>query len=347
MRPNAARLRIEKIIVHDVPRTSDKEDDGPRLSQVDSPINTELRNFFQERIRASLGAAAFDVVFDENTESPAPDLVFDQLGDESRSYVDMSVELAQHLYSVQTKVNSPGLLAVIRGTIDNSSCLAVLKVEREAGVRLQEIEQSGMRTFNMTHIRDLMLTDKTKVFKAGLFVQNGDNKESIVGLLSDHQRGKNPRIEVATFFISLFLGCRLRDAPGVTTKRFFHEVQEFINSEVEDPHTKADYLSALITTMKSNASTIDPYHFAGDNFRGQDRGKLLSHLEAAQVPKRQIEKDTSLIEAALRRTRYVFDSGLSLMGPAESFDRHVEIIKLGEDESRTEIRDRLKDVQAR
>lgn len=346
MRPNLGRLRIERIIVHDVPKRFAGDESGPRLSEVESTLDAELRTFFQERIKKSLASAAFDVMFDPETASPAPPLVFDQLGVRTMNFVDMSGKLAEHLYASQTGVNSAGLLTVVQAEIDGLPCLGVLKLEREAGVRLEETDQGGLRTFDIHHVKDLMLTDKTKVFKACVFVQNGADMETVAGLMSDHQRGTLPRREVADFFLKKFLGCQLREAPEVTTKRFFSETQEFINKRVAEPERKAQYLTALVATLNNNDPALSPAQFAATNLIGPDRQGLVGYLEEAGVPTSHIDKDTSLIQQHLKRTRWGFESGLSLIGPPESFEQHVVMVTPDDGEPRTEIRDTLKDVHA-
>ena len=67
---------------------------------------------------------------------------------------------------------------------------------------MQQSQLEGKSTFNLEHLRDLMLTQKTKVFTVGLFVQMGNTLESIDGAVSDNQRGYYPTTEVADFFLN-------------------------------------------------------------------------------------------------------------------------------------------------
>ena len=341
MRQDLGRLRVEKVIVHDVPQKLSGTPHAVTLSDVESPLDTGLRVFFQDRIKASLASTAFNVVFDPACDSPTPELVLDHLGAQTTGFVRMSRQLATHLDSIQTGVNSAGILTAVEGSIEGQLCIAILKLEREAGLSLQQSDVGGLVTFNIEHIRSLMLTDKTKVFKAGVFVQDGSSLDSITGLVSDLQRGPTPRTEVAGFFLRGFLGCRLREAPDVTTKRFFVESQAFINQKVDDPVQKTRYMFALVSTLNDNQRNIRPRHFAEQHLIGSDREQYIDFLEAAEVPTRTIEKDITLVMPQLRKTRWDFESGIALIGPPESFDEHVTIENLNDGETRTLITDRL------
>ena len=155
------------------------------------------------------------------------------------------------------------------------------------------------------------------------------------------QRGLARRTEVAGFFLQGFLGCRLREAPEVTTKKFFVAAQEFVNKDVADPVAKAEYMMALHAEVSSNRSTIQPRRFAEEHLKGRDRKAFVRHLEESQVPTTQIEKNTELIKSQLARTRWDFESGLALLGSPSSFEEHVTIERLQTGETLTQITDRL------
>lgn len=173
-------LDVGKIIVHDVPRrrAGDKPI-TPTFSEVESPANVELRNFVRERVIDTLTARAFPVRFTPASTSPVPALIEGQLAAPPKPFVKMSQVAAQHLYDSQTGANPAGLLVVLRGTLGNVSALGLMKLEREEAIRLNQEKVGGRRTFNLEHLRDLMLSKKTRVFKTGLFWP--DNGE-VIGL---------------------------------------------------------------------------------------------------------------------------------------------------------------------
>jgi hypothetical protein len=214
------RLQVKRVIVHEVPyHLAAGASAEPVLSEVESPIDQEVRNFFRERIADNLGSSAYDVEFDASSTSPMPRLVLDGLSTTTTTFVEMSQEMARHLCLCQ-KGNSPeGLLTVCEVAVASHRGIAVLKLEREQGARVELAATPGGRTFSVQHLRDLMLTERTKVFKVGLFVQTGEDLASIDGAVCDTQRSYDGT--VAHFFLEQFLGCRLREKPELTTKRFF------------------------------------------------------------------------------------------------------------------------------
>lgn len=199
-------LGIVSVIVHEVPeRWATGPSAPPFLSEAESALTPTLQHYIRERIIGSLAKAAYEVLFDPSATSPVRSLTEDHLGPQTMDFVAMSQQMANHLYTCQTGVNSAGLLVVGSITLGGARALAILKLEKESGVRVrQDVTGEGRRTLSMEHIRELMLTDKTKVFKAGLFFSTTDG--SVEGLVSDKQRGYLPQTEIADFFLRSFLG---------------------------------------------------------------------------------------------------------------------------------------------
>ena len=190
MRRDLGRLNIEKLIVHDVPsRRVGAAGAQPTLSEIESPLTPTVQNYIRDRVVGTLTNSSSAVVFDPTLGSRVPDLVLDSLGTKNESFVEISQRLAMFLFESQTGVNPAGLLAVAETTIEGIGSLALMKLEREAGARVVPIQHQGRRTFDVQHLPDLMLTDKTRVFKVGFFVQEGADLDSIDGLVSDNQAG--------------------------------------------------------------------------------------------------------------------------------------------------------------
>jgi hypothetical protein len=192
-----------------------------------------------------------------------------------------------------------------------------------------------------------MLTERTRVFKVGLFVPRGKLLETIEGLVSDKQRSYRPRTEVAEFFLTKFLGCILRDEPEVATKRFFQAAEDFINQKVDDPIQKARYQMALLAELQSERRAIRPRQFAEANFRVADRQSFIEFIGSQGVSTSQVEKNAALIQGQLQRMQIDFQSGLAVFGSPESFDRHVKMKTLDDGGMRVEIEDRVKAVRGR
>ncbi len=342
------RLRVDRVIVHEVPQRLLYETPPDLvLSDVESPIDRGLRNYFKEKISTSLSSAAYRVAFDPNSTSPVPSLVYDYLGAAVVDFVDISQKMAQHLLECQSGVSPGGLLTVIATNLEGKRALAILKLEKEAAVRLQQTSVGGKRTFSMEHLRQLMLGDRTKVFKIGLFRQTGAGLDTIEGEVSDKQRGYQPTSEVAEFFLRRFLGCILIDAPDITTKRFFEVAQEFINERIQEPDRKARYQIALLSEMESQRSFLDIHRFAKDHLPTAERQEFINFLSEHDVPSVRFEKDTQLVKAHLHRIQLDFESGIAVLAVPEAFEEHIMLSDVGNGKTKVEIEDRLKLIEGR
>jgi hypothetical protein len=112
------RLRVKRVIVHEVPyHLATGASSEPVLSEVESPLDQEVRNFFRERIAGSLGSSAYDVEFNGSTTSPLPRLVLDGLSAKTTTFVAMSQEMARHLYLCQKGNSLRGYSRCARSTL--------------------------------------------------------------------------------------------------------------------------------------------------------------------------------------------------------------------------------------
>src|SRR6202044_995927 len=155
-----------------------------------SPLDEDLGGYFQARISESLVRAAYPVVADPERTSPTPDLVYGHLCGDAPGLVETSQAMARHLFEAQQTVrSSPGLLVVATGTLNTGACLAVLKLKKQEGLNLARVGSQGAETYSMEHLRRLMLTNDTRVFKVALFDSVGVTEiADIGGLVSDKQR---------------------------------------------------------------------------------------------------------------------------------------------------------------
>ena len=147
--------------------------------------------------------------------------------------------MVTHLFESQNANNPDGLFVVAQTKIERERSLGLMRLEREAGARVLATQHQGKSTFDVEHLRDLMLTDKTRVVKVGFFVQEGDTLEHIYGLVSDNQSAQWDRSDVAEFLLRKFLGCRLREEPNVATRHFLDATEEWLNISIADPSKKA------------------------------------------------------------------------------------------------------------
>ncbi len=337
-------IHINRLIVHEIPRhfmRADSPGSEPVLSEVESPLQDDVRNFFQERLVSTL-SGAYDVEFDAASQSPVPRVVEGLLAQEPIEFVAASHDLARLLHASQGGVNPAGLLTLMDLTIGARPGLAIVKLEKEEGARIQRARVDGRTTFNVSHLRDLMLTKKTKVFKVGLFAPRPD-RVGIEGLVSDTQKGAGTA--VAFFFLSQFLGCRLKEVPEVTTKRFFDATERFINDDVEDPQEKALYQVALVAEIQNARPSISPEGFANSNIATDYRPRFLERVEEQGITARSFVKDPALVEPILRKIQWTFAGGISVMAPPDQIGEQLQVEARSDGRTRMEIVDQLRDVK--
>ena len=339
------QVQVQSLIVHEIPRHYRWTEDpgsGPVLSDVESPLNQMVRNFFQERMVHSLSRAALEVELDPGATSHAPALITGLLANPPMDFVAASQELAQILYQCQGGISPQGLLTVMTVTVEGRPGVAIIKLEKEEGTRVQRKEVEGGSTFSVDHLRDLMLTGKTQVFKVGLFARPADSDE-IRGLVCDKQRGSSAG--VAFFFLQRFLGCRLCESPEITTSHFYEAAQRFINEDVDDPELKALYQVAVAQELSSTRTSVSPEAFANTNLETGDRAALLSRMEEADVGPGSFPKDLAIVGPALRRIQWHFQQGVVVLASPEQVGNAVQVEGLEDGRTRLAVTDTLKDVQ--
>jgi hypothetical protein len=338
-------FHIDTLIVHDVPRRlADGSGDSITFSEVPSQLETELRNFFRERIVRTLRRHAFEVERDPAQPSPVPGHIADLIGD-PETIVPASQAAASHLHATQTGVNPGGLLVVARGTVDQQRCCAILKLEHEEALRVQQIQLDGQITFDMARLRDLMLGQNTRVFKASLFTCPNGTADGVLGRVSDNQAGQLADGGVASFFLERFLGCRLKQAPEVSTRAFFDATQEWINT-LPDPVKRGRYEVGLIAQMQNTDLIITPNSFADQHLDTEDRASYRAHLREREAPTAQFKKDTALIAPRIRQMSIRFKkSTVRVSGNPNDVDEYVRINERGGDAAPVEILDEVEEIR--
>lgn len=348
MRSDIGLLAVRKVIFHEVPHRSRKEaGTGPVLSEVESPITDEIQVYLSERIKNSVGSSrSFDIEFDPQSSSPIPSLIKNYTSNpDSLAFIAISQEMAKHLYTIQTGSNPGGLLAVVDCEVGSSPALALLKIEKEEGARLQQDLFKGKKTFNVLHFRDLILTENTRLFKVASFVRLVQDFDSVV---SDYQRGSRSYIEVADFFLRKFLGCKLREEPQVATKKFYEIATDFINDVFKnEPLKLAKCYHHLVSELSSEQARIDPKKFAEKYLPLKQRQSFLNHLEEHGLSAKSFSLETSLVEPRLRHSLLEFRSGIKVVTPADGFSERIKLEELPSGEVRAEIRDYLDNVSGK
>jgi hypothetical protein len=335
------RLTVERLIVHEIPwhPVTESSGPGPTLSEAESPLDQEIKNFFRQRIAGSLGRASFDIEFDPGATSPVPGIVTAAL-DRTGDFVASSQEVARHLYQSQKGSSPVGLLTVLEVKIQGRLGFCILKLEKEEGARVLEKALGGKKTLTVDLVKQLMLSDKMRVFKVGLFVSQG--RTAVEAVASDNQVAM-----MADFFLRQFLGCRLKELPDVTTKRFLEAAESFVNEDVSDGKDRAKYQIALLADMGSTRTQVRPRTFATENLKVAHRQAFETRIAEAGVPATAFPKDTRLIRKHLDRIKMDFESGVIVLASPAHIGEQVKVEDLKDGRTKVEVTDRLKEIHGR
>jgi len=183
---------------------------------------------------------------------------------------------------------------------------------------------------------DLLLTEKTAVFKSAIFRRQSASDSTLLAEASDLQNQR----DLAGFFLTEFLGCKLVDDPPEATRKYFDTAEGYINTRVADPEKQARYEGALLAQMNSASLSIDPDRFARDHLDTDEHQPFLDHLKARAAQTTTFPKDTGRIKARIKRVAYRFDSGIKLTGTPTAMAEHVKIVT-SDDGTRVTVTDEI------
>ncbi len=332
------RFAGDQVIIHEIPQRFVAEKGRQLdLSGAAEKLSGQLRPFFDRKLKGSLGRYGFDVGRDSASSSPLPGLITEIVLDPNK-LVPASQAMAKHLHGVQTGVNPAGLLCVATGDCGGKPAVSVLKLERDEGARVERKGKGKGRTLTMAYLDDLMISGKTRIFKASVFVLAGSTLNSLDGRVADDQRGNDFGHDVASFFLSLFLGCKLRVEPRIATREIFAATEQYINEVVEAPEKKAQYTLSLQTAMQSPAPDLRPRDFAEQFFQSEDRTPYRQFLSEREIdPDQAIPKNLELIQSRITRVKMETETGMLVLGTGALIDDRVEV-----KDDEVIIRDRLK-----
>ncbi|MEW6114838.1 MAG: nucleoid-associated protein [Thermodesulfobacteriota bacterium] len=334
-------LQIARLVIHDIPRKLGGAPAPLVLSDTESDVDEETRRFLQSRmISVASPPNAFRVRFDPGSGSPVPSQVEYLLRSEAE-LVGISRIFAEHLNALQTGVNSAGILVVAECRIGSDPIVAIMKLERDEGVRIEPSDRDGLRGFTVIQTRNLIMTSRTKVFKLAIFAIVGSE---IMGIVCDQQRGYRPTKEVAEFFLR-FLGCQLLEEPSITTKRFYQATEDFVNSLDCGAELKYRYMLHVASELMSGEVVLVPEAFAQRFFESEHREAFCAHLDDEGL-RGPLYKDLSLIEPRLAMQVLQFRD-LFISGRTEVIREKVVLEDLQDGRTRAIVTDYLERVKSK
>lgn len=297
-------LKVKEVIVHEIPKGRAGEDSpDPLLSATSSPLTLGIRHFFERKIAETAGhKGCLGVQFDPDTQSSTPQLVEGLLSG-ACGLVETSQELAKNLAKIQTAVNSEGLLACVTFDHGSVASVAMMKLENEAGVRLVREHEGEERELRLELIEDLLLTEKTRVFKLAVFLRI--SSDEIDAHVADRQRSYTDSNAVADFFLKDFLGCEYRLQPTIATRNFLDATQNFLNESVDDDDERLKLAVDLISYLGTDASQIGVKDFAAKYMDAAQATQYFVAMESASVPIDNFVRDIDLVRSAVSNMMYI------------------------------------------
>lgn len=342
---DTSTIRVERVIVHDIPKH--KKGDiaiEPNYSLTESKVPDGLRVFFRDKLIQALSSdRAFKIVFDDDNTSPVSWLVGEMLSQKGENLVIQSKEICKHLFQIQQGVNAAGIIVVIFGKISSNEACFILKLEKDMGAQLTM--DPVTKSYDITEVKDLMLTQKTKIFKVSMFVSREKIGLKFDGIIMDYQIDIAEKREVTTWFIDRFLGCKAYEDPKITTQKFYFLTKTFIET-LEDPLDQAKYLQDLNSYVQKNVSTLSPKVFAEDYLKNADhKNKYKRFLDSKRFKFSSFPKDTTQIERHVKKITLSFENGISIIGKKGTFDKNVKLEPAANGKTRAEIVSKIQKIK--
>lgn len=314
------RLKIDGAVFHQVPARDTPGLDGkpaqPVLSTVESTLDGRLEFFLRDRLTRTFSEAAQPVIRDDVSVSPTPDLVIAALARGAKADIVKPFHpLPALLLEVQAHNSPRGLLAVIRGSCGTTRVVVLVKVEQERGLSFETYSENGEVRVEVVIEDGLVFTDKTQVFKAGLFYIDEDD---LVGVVTDDQTGSIYRGPSSLYWLTDFLGCRYSREADVLTRAWIKATERLIKSDIDDPTDKDAVLSAMLTELESNRRAIDPRRFIENYVPLEAQDNARQRLLNEGAPTTRFPKSRDVSDKAPRRKRFVFDTGYEVTMPADA-----------------------------
>ena len=310
---------IRHVIFHDLPRRVRDGGAQPQLSDVETEVDATQKSHLKTKLTRVLNSTkAYPIQFLSTTASPVPVEVrhITESGYQTEYFIQASRKLANYLFEQHNGAISPGLLCVIDAVASGKPCLILMKLEREGGAQLELSGAPGHRTFAMSVLNDLVLTDGTRLFKSAMFIRTGKGEDDFRAAACDDQYNVLSADDLAKFWMT-FLGCTFLVEPRVATQRFFESALSFINTAVTESTVKSDIYDHLQSQLKARAKNFAPRTFIRD-FVPEEYQKPFK--EANKVALTAFKKDLEDIETKLQRRAYQTTKGGIISVPAEIAD---------------------------
>lgn len=341
---DTSTLEITSIIVNDIPKHKKNDNSNePEYSETISTLTVGLRLFFKDKITQALNSSkALYICYEDETLSPVPRLIEKLLSEKGQNIIPQSKAISSHLYNSQNGGNSAGIVVIVYGKVNSQDSCIILKLERDKGARLTR--NNVTKTYEIEEIQNLMLTEKTKIFKVVIFINRKDFNANYDGILFDQQISIASKMnEITTWFLSKFLGCLAYNAPRIATKNFYNYTRAFIDT-VEDKLTVAKYLSDLNSYLQKNSSTLNPKEYADDYLKSEHKDDYKDFLKKRKFNFSVFQKDLHYVKNKINKMMVKFINGITIINDKGSIHDKIKLSKTNDGQHKAEIISKIKNI---
>lgn len=335
-------LKFEKIIIHNIPRHKKSDKAEADCSDNFSNLTEELESIFRDKITNSVNSnKALNICKNPGSPSPVRDLIEEMITSEDK-FIQNSKEMAKHLFNCQNGSNTSGLLVLLKSSLQNKGVIIVLKLEKDTGVKIEKDNRN--HSYTLEAIRNIMLTQKTKLFKfALLFGSEWEPDYNYNGILMDYQIQTRKKNDITSWFLDKFLGYIAADDPRITTKKFYSETKAYILT-IKDIDSQIKYLNDLNSYLLSNNNMISPKDFAEGYLSPQEERDYITFMEGKGIASNSFFKDTLDIKNEIKAITIEFQGGTRLTSVTPQKEV-IDIKDVGNGEVIASIKGRLKRVK--
>ena len=321
-----SELDISRTVFHDVPSKRLQRDSTLELSDVETILDDTKRNLLRSRLVEGLQRRGYPIVIDTSIQSPVPPAIYGNLSGAGHDFVGVSQYIAQFLYEKQLTSSANGVLVMAECRLRSRYALALIKLEKASGFLPDRSSDGGVRRFNLEYAAEVLLTERVRILKAGLFALDGTNINGVVGLVVDNQIGGRRGRAAADYFLKQFLGCKLQDNPAQITKRCFDAASRWVDTNVEDAHDRFRYQTSLQSEMLRDVNTIELEQFAIEHLEIRYQSEFLKQMVDANVPTHSFLKDIEHIRHNLRRVQTEVADGIQVVTGADMSSSQVSMV---------------------
>lgn len=329
-------LRLSKVIIHEVFR---------RAEGAIAPADANCSDTLEELGQDGIDALRSRIVFAASSNSRCLRMAINQSGPESLIacaarllesddllFVENSKTVARQLARAQQARTIPGGVVVVlsgeAGAIPRRLAV-VIKAEVHSGFT-KERQVNG--TLALKYLQSLVLTEKTKLYKMGLFIENPQTADRQFpanwdAYIYDDGLTSTNKYDAAKYFYEGFLGCSFLQSSARQTKEFHDHTKAFIQNLDLPEEGKVDLHNALVTYLRTDQSpTVSTADF-GDAYFAQAvvRDSYERFMRLKGFPDHAVNKELADVAPNLRLRRLVFRNKIRVSGPAEQFNKLVTI----------------------